>query len=261
VLGTTDEPVKLPDDLSIAPREIDLLLAEAQVLVPSVAFMRPLRAWAGIRPLYRPPSPANDPTRSLPRAHSIIDHGRQGEPDGLISIFGGKLTTYRLMAQEAVDIAAARLGNLTPCTTAATPLDPPQGRHLHTLPRRLRELEHKAPASFAPGILCECELVTREALDLAIAAAEDPELDDLRRDTRLGMGPCQAAFCAYRAAGRLAALRPEVSPDGGLASFLQERWRGLRPLAWGQTLRQIELDRRIAFELLGVSQPEPDPDG
>jgi len=94
--------------------------------------------------------------------------------------------------------------------------------------------------------------VTQEALDRAIDQAVTPDLDDLRRDTRLGMGPCQAAFCAYRAAGRLLALRPDAPDDGGLRSFLEERWRGIRPLAWGQTLRQLELDRRMAFELLGL---------
>jgi hypothetical protein len=48
-------------------------------------------------------------------------------------------------------------------------------------------------------------------------------------------------------------LRADAPADGGLRLFLEERWRGIRPLAWGQTLRQLELDRRLATELLGVS--------
>ena len=252
VLGTTDEPVESPDDLTIAPWEVDLLLSEARILIPAIQSMRMLRAWSGIRPLSRPPSPADDPTRQLPRAHSIIDHADQGEIEGLISIFGGKLTTYRRMAEEAVDLIARRLGNTTKCSTAHTSLEtPPTHRH-HALPHRLQQVEERHPPSFHAGILCECELVTQEALDRAIDQAVTPDLDDLRRDTRLGMGPCQAAFCAYRAAGRLLALRPDAPDDGGLRSFLEERWRGIRPLAWGQTLRQLELDRRMAFELLGL---------
>ncbi|MCJ7511927.1 MAG: FAD-dependent oxidoreductase [Anaerolineales bacterium] len=261
VLGTTDKPVASPDDISIAPWEIDLLLAEARFLLPDVYQMRPLRAWSGIRPLYRPPSPADDPTRLLPRAHTIIDHGRLGQADGLISIFGGKLTTYRKMAEEAVDLLSARLGNRAGCTTATTPLEPLDTRRLHALPRRLQQAEDPESSSFSTGIVCECELVTQQTLDDAIRKAEAPALDDLRRDTRLGMGPCQAAFCAYRAAGRMVALRSDALADGGLGAFLQERWRGVRPLAWGHTLRQLELDRRIALELLGVETQEATPDG
>jgi len=54
VLGTTDIPVGSPEDLAIEPEEIDLLLAEGEILIPSLLQHRPLRAWAGIRPLYRP---------------------------------------------------------------------------------------------------------------------------------------------------------------------------------------------------------------
>ncbi len=253
VLGTTDEPVASPEDLSIAPWEIDLLLAEARALIPDVYALRALRAWSGIRPLYRPPSPSDDATRQLPRAHTIIDHGEHGQAEGLISIFGGKLTTYRRMAQEAVDLLAPRFGNRAACTTAHTILEPPAARRYHALPRRLQQVEIQQPPSLHAGIVCECELVTQEMLDSAIRQAEAPDLDDLRRDTRLGMGPCQAAFCAYRAAGRLVALRADAPADGGLRRFLEERWRGIRPLAWGQTLRQLEFDRRLAIELLGTS--------
>ena len=253
VLGTTDEPVASPDDLSIASWEVDRLLAEASALIPNIYALRALRAWSGIRPLYRPPSPSDDATRQLPRAHTIIDHAQLGQPEGLISIFGGKLTTYRLMAQETVDLFAPRLGNRAASTTEHTVLEPPAARKYHALPRRLQQVEVQHPPSLQSGIVCECELVTQEMLDAAIRQAAAPDLDDLRRDTRLGMGPCQAAFCAYRAAGRLVALRADAPADGGLRLFLEERWRGIRPLAWGQTLRQLELDRRLATELLGIS--------
>jgi glycerol-3-phosphate dehydrogenase len=170
----------------------------------------------------------------------------------LISIFGGKLTTYRLMAEEVVDLLAVRLGSHAACSTARTVLETMPHPKYHALPGRLRRAEGHHPPSLQAGILCECELVTQDALDHAIRQAASTDLDDVRRDTRLGMGPCQAAFCAYRAAGRLVALRPEAPADGGLRLFLEERWRGIRPLAWGQTLRQLELDRRVALELLGL---------
>ena len=250
ILGTTDEAVRSPDDLTIAPWEIDLLLAEAEVLVPGIAGHRALRAWSGIRPLYRPSPALSAETRDLPRAHTILDHAATHGVPGLVSVIGGKLTTFRLMAEEVMQVVAPRLGTPAECRTAHTPLEP-AGRVYHRLPRRLEQIEHPVNAP-SPSVVCECELVTRPDLDAALRSIESPDLDDLRRDLRLGMGPCQAAFCAYRAAGLTARALPTAPLDGGLDEFLQERWRGLRPLAWGHTLRQLEFSRRVATELLGL---------
>ena len=249
VLGTTDEAVQSPDDLTIAPWEIDLLLAEAEVLVPGIAARRALRAWSGIRPLYRPTPASGAETRMLPRAHTILDHATTHGVSGLVSVIGGKLTTFRLMAEEVMRVVAPKLGASDVCTTASTPLEP-AGRTYHRLPRRLDQIEH-SPSVPTPSIVCECELVTRAALESALRSAETPDLDDLRRDLRLGMGPCQAAFCGYRAAGLALRTVPSAPADGGLGDFQQERWRGLRPLAWGQTIRQLEFSRRVMGELLG----------
>ena len=250
ILGTTDEAVLSPDDMTIAPWEIDLLLAEAEVLIPGIAAHRALRAWSGIRPLYRPEPATGAETRDLPRAHTILDHAATHGVPGLVSVIGGKLTTFRLMAEEVMRTVAPKLGAPSTCATAHTPLEP-AGRAYHRLPRRLEQIEHPAAAPSA-SVVCECELVTRSDLEAALRSTESPDLDDLRRDLRLGMGPCQAAFCGYRAAGLAARALPAAPPDGGLCEFLQERWRGLRPLAWGHTLRQLEFSRRIATELLGL---------
>jgi glycerol-3-phosphate dehydrogenase len=255
ILGTTDERVESPDDLTIAAWEVDLLLAEAEVLVPGIAAHRALRAWSGIRPLYRPAPAAGAETRELPRAHTILDHGATHGVPGLVSVIGGKLTTFRLMAEQVLQVVAPHLGVGAPCRTSDTPLEPP-GHRYHRLPHRLDQLEHP-PGSPAPQVICECELVTRPDLEAALGAIESPDLDDLRRDLRLGMGPCQAAFCGYRAAGITLRTLDVPPADGGLAAFLQERWRGLRPLAWGHTLRQMEFSRRVAAELLGlIDRPE-----
>src|SRR3970282_2866034 len=56
VLGTTDVPVRSPTDLAMEPWEIDLLLSEGQILIPTLRRHRALRAGAGIRALYRPPA-------------------------------------------------------------------------------------------------------------------------------------------------------------------------------------------------------------
>jgi glycerol-3-phosphate dehydrogenase len=250
VLGTTDTPVDSPDDVRIEPWEVDLLLREAAALIPSIEDHRVLRAWAGVRPLYRPPEAPESETRNLPRTHALIDHATSGGPARLFTIIGGKLTTFRLMAEETVDLVAAQLGSSVPCRTADTPLSPPPPRY-HRLPYRLERLSASGAAN-RQGVICECELVTAEAIHSALDASPTTDLDDLRRDLRLGMGPCQAAFCAYRSAGLLGGREPGVDTNPGLLSFLEERWRGLRPLVWGHTLRQVELNRRVYQDLLAL---------
>jgi glycerol-3-phosphate dehydrogenase len=123
-------------------------------------------------------------------------------------------------------------------------------------------------------LVCECELVTRGQVRAAIADGLT-ELEDLRRKLRLGYGPCQAAFCAWRAAGMLAeggdpegSGRGEGSPAdpvraedalAGLERFLEERWRGQRAATWGDQARQALLNHAIyrgTFDLRGAGRPD-----
>jgi glycerol-3-phosphate dehydrogenase len=246
VLGTTDTPVDDADDVGIEAWEIDLLLREAAALVPSIEDHRPLRAWAGIRPLYRRPDVATRETRQLPRGHALIDHGAAGGPQGLVTILGGKLTTYRRMAEDTVDLVSKQLGSSTRCRTKETVLSPPP-RRFHLLPGRLEDIG-------ASGVVCECELVSTADIRRALEASGSAELDDLRRDLRLGMGPCQAAFCAFRSAGILQSRDSRFNARAAVELFLEERWRGLRPLTWGAGLRQLEFNRRVYMDLLGVDR-------
>ncbi|UCF60699.1 MAG: FAD-dependent oxidoreductase, partial [Anaerolineaceae bacterium] len=245
ILGTTDVEVKSPTELDIAQREIDFLLAQGEILLPEMAKFRPLRAWAGIRPLYRPRGLSH--TRELPRGHVLIDHSERDGLKGMVSIFSGKLTTFRLMAEQVVDLVVGKIGIGTSCRTAETPLNP-ERREFFQLPERLEAIT-ASDQTEGEQIVCECEWVPRSAIEDAIRSSSSTDLDDVRRKIRLGMGPCQAGFCGYRAAG----IAHEVAPsplDGRLDAFLQARWRGLRPLGWGQTLRQMEMTRRIYIDLL-----------
>jgi glycerol-3-phosphate dehydrogenase len=163
------------------------------------------------------------------------------------------------MAEQAVDVVCRQLGIDKPCTTAEEPLPAgapaPARRSYHTLDHRLHSLEGGA----TPGeLICECELVTRPQLEQALAAygGQPVALDDLRRDLRLGMGPCQAGFCGYRAAGILQAAAHQTSQEAtrALAEFVNERYRGVRPLLWGHQLRQLYLDELIYRRTLGLDQ-------
>jgi glycerol-3-phosphate dehydrogenase len=287
ILGTTDVPVRSPADLAIEPWEIDLLLGEGQILIPTLRRHRALRAWAGIRALHRPtadrasspprrdshpggdrsPAPSEaaeaggypgedrGANRALARSHVVVDHESTDGVPGLVTIIGGKLTTFRKMAEDVVDhlAGASRVGKT--CRTASTSLPAVEPRY-YALGDRPARLRAASPA--VPGIVCECELVTRQEVENALHESGSTDLDDLRRDLRLGMGPCQGAFCAYRAAAVAASVLSDPSADGGLANFAQERWRGLRPLAWGRGLRQAEMLRRIQVELLGAHSAAAD---
>eukprot|EP00906_Rhabdomonas_costata_P021285 RCo030917 len=115
IAGTTDQPCKL--DLHIAPTvpEVKFILGELQgFLHHGLSFgSREVRsAWAGIRPLIRDPSRGT--TKEVTRSHLAFAH----PAGGLITISGGKWTTYRQMAEDVVDMAV-REGGLQagPCRT------------------------------------------------------------------------------------------------------------------------------------------------
>jgi glycerol-3-phosphate dehydrogenase len=262
VIGTTSVTVPRPDDLTITQEEITLMLDEGEKLIPGFRQARALRAWAGVRPLYESGS-YDKGGRELKRTFEVLDHEKMDGVAGLTSIVGGKLTTYRLMAERVSDAIAAKLGNTAACMTASTPLPQTEKqRRFHQLPNRLDALEHAATHT---GVICECELVTRPQLEQKIHEdGPTVKLDDLRRDLRLGMGPCQAGFCGYRAAGILqqtSGASPEQSITA-LRDFVIERFRGNRPLLWGYQLRQAMLDESIYRRTLGLSSPaEPDQAG
>jgi glycerol-3-phosphate dehydrogenase len=257
VIGTTSVAVDNPDDTSVQPWEVQRMLDEGEKMVPGFSQARALRAWAGVRPLYEEGGAAEG--RDAKRTFAVLDHARRDGVDGLLTVVGGKFTTYRLMAEQAADVVCSRLDIAKPCTTkefvlpdARLPLSEPK---LHWLGHRLADVE---AATELDSLICECELVTRSDFEEAARQHSDMEapwiLDDLRRDLRLGMGPCQGGFCAYRAAGILHEVSglDAVQATDALACFAQERWKGQRPLLWGQSLRQALLDEHIYRNILGL---------
>lgn len=121
VIGTTSTriPYDQIDNMEVTPAEVDLLLREGTRLSPAMAWTRILRAYAGVRPLVADDS---DPSgRSISRGIVCLDHTKRDGLDGFITITGGKLMTYRLMAQEATDLACRKLGVDRKCETAQVP--------------------------------------------------------------------------------------------------------------------------------------------
>jgi glycerol-3-phosphate dehydrogenase len=123
-LGITDEPVTgpVPDDDPVpSPAEIDQLLATVnQVLDVPLTAGDLVGAYAGLRPLVLPASAGAGPadaTADLSRRHLLAWDGP------VLTVVGGKLTTYRAMAAEAVDAVLVRLGRAArPSPTARLPL-------------------------------------------------------------------------------------------------------------------------------------------
>ncbi|HEX7197653.1 MAG TPA: anaerobic glycerol-3-phosphate dehydrogenase subunit GlpA [Candidatus Limnocylindria bacterium] len=252
ILGTTDITVPDPDDAHVTRDEVEALLLDGERLVPGISGARVLRAYAGSRPLYDASDlgPAHhDESREISRAHHVIDHGRRDGVGGLFSIVGGKLTTYRLMARDAVDAVAASLGVEAPCRTADEPLPAPATGTPYWLGDRLAA--HEAEGGGNAELVCECELVTERRLEHALDERGDSSLDDLRRTTRLGMGPCQGAFCMPRAAAVLDARRPGAA-NASLRGFIAERFRGTRSIAWGDQLAELWLTAGIFRGVLAI---------
>jgi glycerol-3-phosphate dehydrogenase len=208
VIGTTDEKVVDPELLRLESWEIQFMLEEADKLVPGFSRARIVRAWAGVRPLYQEGfvGDSRDATRSL----TLLDHKARDGVSGFLTITGGKWTTFRMMAERTLDRACEHLGVERPCVTAHTPVPGIEQGH-YWLGHRLREVED----DWLQGqLVCECELVTRSMVINAARQNPTVTLDDLRRDVRLGMGPCQGGFCTYRAVGILHENTGEVPPHG-----------------------------------------------
>jgi glycerol-3-phosphate dehydrogenase len=96
----------------VTPEEVDILLREGEKLAPVMAQTRILRAYAGVRPLV---ASDDDPTgRNVSRGIVLLDHAQRDGMEGFITITGGKLMTYRLMAEWATDAVCRKLGLSTP---------------------------------------------------------------------------------------------------------------------------------------------------
>ena len=233
VIGTTSTKIPLEecDRLTVTPEEVALLLREGSQLCPALESTRILRAYAGVRPLV---ASDDDPSgRSISRGIVCLDHAVRDGIEGLVTITGGKLMTYRLMAQIATDAVCAKLGNHAPCRTAERELP--------------RTIEQRFPAgSEDSALVCECENVTLGEIRSAIRNFDIHTLADLRRRTRVGMGTCQGTYCVRKAAAVLARElgRPEDA-ERLAREYLDERWKGMMPVGWGDTLRSMEFMQKV----------------
>jgi glycerol-3-phosphate dehydrogenase len=251
VIGTTDEHTDDADDHTVLESEVDAMLDDGEKLVPGFRQARALRVWTGVRPLFEDAKAGNVDTRDVTRAHALLDHEQRDGVGRFVTITGGKLTTFRLMAEETVNAVCRQLGEQRPCTTATVALPGSEDGEPYRLGERLaRKEDHLLDEQ----LICECELVSRSRLEETFRRSATQNLDDIRRLLRLGMGPCQGGFCIYRATGILHGLDGMSAEDanGALLHFLQERWKGEWPILYGGQLRQTRLDDWIFQGVLDV---------
>jgi glycerol-3-phosphate dehydrogenase len=252
VIGTTDIKSAHPDDLPVTQEEVDQMLEDGERLVPGLRAARALRVWAGVRPLFDDKKAGEGgSTRDVSRGTALLDHRERDGVDRFITITGGKLTTYRLMAEEAVDAMVEQLGDDRPCTTKSTPLPGSEDGEYMSPGARLRARDQHLKSD---QLICECELIERSTLEATMVARGSRNLDDIRRSLRLGMGPCQGGFCIYRATGILHGLDrlDGAEASASLRRFLEERWKGVWPILHGDQLRQARLDDWIFQGVLDV---------
>ncbi|MES1178815.1 MAG: glycerol-3-phosphate dehydrogenase/oxidase [Myxococcales bacterium] len=244
VLGTTDDDYYGDLDHVVATSdEVNYLFQAVEHVFPAVRSARAIGTWGGVRPTLYEWGPNED---QLSREHQVVDHAQHGA-DGLYSMIGGKLASYRLFAEEATDIIAKRLGNTAPRRSHISPLpggdeqiDPMKlvvqgGMEAVTATRleyrhgsrSLRVLERMQQKPREAAVVCTCEPVTEAEIRYVVEQEFAQDVSDVARRTRLGLGACGGMRCALRC-GRIVADATGRSPEVGQQLALEFLTAGAR---------------------------------
>ena len=266
IFGTTSRRVTDPDGVRPGVDETRQLVEDAAALVPQLKQARYIRAYAGVRPLVVEHGDETENTgddRSLSRGFSLKDHERHGI-DNFITITGGKMTTFRLMAEKASDLAAKKLGVNRPCRTHQVPLksDAPSEMTEAGMAVKLRVMKKTANDI----TMCECEMISRGQFKTLIQwlkkRKKRADLNTLRIHSRLGKGACQATFCSQRVTAFMYDEAYLKEDDGiyNIKDLLAERFIGQRPVLWDAQLAQAELNEALYCGFYGLELEKGDPD-
>jgi len=249
IVGTTSVRIEDLERIEPTVAEVDLVVDEAAALVPCLEQERFMRAYAGVRPLLDTGSGGSDRTAS--RGFALIDHRRDGL-DNMTTITGGKLTTFRLMAEHTADLVCAKLGVQEPCRTAEVAYPEP-GAGAWTEPAQAPR-HWMARKTEGDILLCECEMVPREAVREVCKSMRRPDIQSIGLRSRMGKGACQGGFCSFRTMLFLADEQGVEADEvlRQLRIFLQERWKGQQTVLWGAQEVQAELNEAIHCGLLGL---------
>ncbi len=245
ILGTTSIAHPNPEKVRVSVGEVELLRKECSQMLPTLESCRLVRAYARLRPLA-----GGGPGRDASRSFFIVDHGTAGL-DNMISVVGGKLTTYRLMAEKTVDAVSELLGDGTLCSTAKEPLlAPSEAGKAGVVPKRAMERMRRKYGPLHVEVakhchlhrgterVCDCEEVLRGEISYFSRHPDVRTLSDVMRRTRAGMGYCQSSLCAFRILSAAKKREFDEDPKKLLEDFLAERRSGIEPVLEGEQLRQ-----------------------
>ena len=253
ILGTTSVRVDSLDDIRPTVAEVDLIIDELAEVVPDLQEVRYVRAYSGVRPLIQSQEAGDD--RAVSRGFAVFDHAHDGL-ENFTTITGGKLTTYRLMAEKTADLVCEKLGVSSPCLTLTEPF-PSSRKGKWTEPGLSSKVWLNEHTSQKP-VLCECEMIPENVIDDVVEniRKEDliPSLKTVAARSRMGKGLCQGTVCGMRVAAHLYE-QGVFDSDQGLANikeFLGERWKGERTILWGEQLIQTGFKEALYCGLLDL---------
>jgi glycerol-3-phosphate dehydrogenase len=261
ILGTTSLRSESIENIRPTVDEVNTNVREGMAMIPALATTRFIRAFSRVRPLVQSAKQSSD--RDVARSFSLFEH--EESLDNFCTITGGKLTTYRMMAEKTADLVAKRLGNNEPCITHMVSL-PDSGGCKWTEPGASPRYWYNAKSP-DDMILCECEMVPQSAITEVLAsspgAEEGMSLESIALRTRAGKGPCQGSFCGIRIASHLYDQQYYKDEKGlhHMRDFFNERFKGMRTIIWGQQMAQMELAEALHCGLLGLDNLKSKTDG
>lgn len=278
VLGTTDDDYFGDlDGQKCTSEEIAYLLEGIERVFPAVKSARMISSLSGVRPtIYARDCHEDD----LSREHEIIDHEKTDHIAGAISLIGGKLASYRIIAKEVTDVLCHKLGLGDSPMQKESQTDVkflPGGENIpdvgelsrqysldaYTVSRlvyrhgsravRILDMVRQNPELGA--IICPCEPVTEAEIRYVVQNEMAQTLSDVRRRTRLTVGPCQGRDCLIPAASILSTLESgdEAEPFSMISTFTHEWWYNRAIVLRGEQLKQEELAQALFYGNGGIS--------
>jgi glycerol-3-phosphate dehydrogenase len=224
IVGTTDTDYDGdPGAVAATEEDVRYLQDEARRAFPSAPFDEIHFTWAGVRALVREEGVSEG---RVSRKHAFFDHESRDGVAGVLSVVGGKITAYRAIAEECVDLVDRKLGRDTASQTAVEllpgarpvdlaarpgdlPLEAATRAHLAAIygsrTRALLDLA-RSDASLAEPLCPHHKGITAEVVH-AVQNEWAADLGDiLLRRNALGLSACQGLDCVDRVAERAGSL-------------------------------------------------------
>jgi len=224
ILGTTDTPRDRVqrEPHALAEEAAFILNESAHVLARAPRAQDVLSVWVGLRPLVKPDDQPGGNTKAISREHTV-----RISPSGLVTVTGGKWTTYRAMAEDVLEqcVQAGRLAPLPACRTADFPLlgAPPVGEaatRLSAMPGLQAYGTEAAAVQALPGADRPLGLGLTEAMVRHAARHEYARTVEDVLGRRHRMLFLNAALARQAAPAVSSVLREEIGSEGQLEAFL-----------------------------------------